>query len=153
MLRTVTASLVIALMAGAAQAAPDSTAAPGAKAVSRPRAGARAAAKRAGGVSSHPRSRSYTSGWLSSAMWCVRPMYMPYSASNGMRRVRLRPEALGSSTRQSPSIRATGCFGLSMIVAATKQCVAPSSSGTSLQAAARRTSGSRPRQSSSTSEP
>ena len=49
MLRTVTASLVIALMAGAAQAAPDSTAAPGAKAVSRPRAGARAAAKRAGG--------------------------------------------------------------------------------------------------------
>ena len=48
MLRTVTASIVIALMAGAAQAAPDSAAAPGTKAASRPRAGARAA-RRAGG--------------------------------------------------------------------------------------------------------
>ena len=81
------------------------------------------------------------------------PTLMPYSASNGIRRVRLRPDALGSSTRQSPSSRATGCFGLSMIVAATKQCVAPSSSGTSLQAAARKASGSQSRQSSSTSDP
>jgi cyclophilin family peptidyl-prolyl cis-trans isomerase len=48
MLRAVTASFVITLMTGAAQAAPDSTAATGAKAPSKPRAGGRAAAKRAG---------------------------------------------------------------------------------------------------------
>ena len=48
-----------------------------------------------------------------------------------------RPEALGWSTRASPITRPTGWRGLRVIVAATKQCIAPSSSGTSVRAAAR----------------
>ena len=51
----------------------------------------------------------------------------------------------------SPIRRLSGCCSDFMIVAATKQCVAPSSSGISLQALARSTSGSQSRQSSSTS--
>ena len=62
-----------------------------------------------------------------------------------------RPLALGASTSQSPNSRPRGCSRSRVIVAATKQCVAPSSSGTSAQAAARRASGSRPSQSASTS--
>ena len=51
-----------------------------------------------------------------------------------------RPEALASSTSASPSSRPSGWLGLRVSVAATKQCVAPSSSGTSVTAAARRAS-------------
>ena len=53
----------------------------------------------------------------------------------------------------SPSRRPRGCFSLRVIVAATNACVAFGSSGTSRSAFARRASGSRPLQSSSTSEP
>src|SRR2546428_50637 len=54
-----------------------------------------------------------------------------------MRRVRLRPDALGTSTSVSPISRPTGWPALRVTVAATKQWVAPSSSGTSRHAAAR----------------
>ena len=66
-------------------------------------------------------------------------------------RPRPRRSARARGRRRSGGRR--GWRGLRVIVAATKQCVAPSSSGTSVRAAARRACGSRSRQSSSTSEP
>ena len=68
-------------------------------------------------------------------------------------RVRPRPDALGASTSASPISRADRVARVARDVAATKQCVAPGSSGTSAHAAARSASGSRPSQSLSTSEP
>ena len=77
-------------------------------------------ASRVQALAEPPEQCSYTAGWLSSARWCVSPTCRPSSSRNGMRRLRLRPDALGCSTSQSPTSRPTGCSGLLVTVAATK---------------------------------
>ena len=65
-------------------------------------------------------------------MWCVRADVQPVLGLEAeLARARLRPDALGTSTSVSPTMRPSGWRGLRVTVAETKQCVAPSSSGTS----------------------
>ena len=64
-------------------------------------------------------------------MWFVAPMWSPYSSSNAELARAAAPGALGWSTSASPTTPPTGWRGLRVTVAETKQCVAPSSSGTS----------------------